>query len=484
MPCNILLLPILLKRNTFRSGRDLRDAVVRNHFGRLRPDELTSKALDRFEQEIRPDLADEWRRCMAEELLLMHIAGVALCRHACERFAAVSPFGNMVLLKDMLKTPCAMAVAPLHDTAGEIIGSCAHIWVCPALKGVASDNLDGVEIAGGAYSVFAVHAGNNRFIGRSWQLAFGLAVRALETKAPAEILASLASEWIVSGELKLRGALNSSLSTQNPPITKVTIGTKIAFDGKAGARYLFPSENDREIADARNYGGAAFTVYTAADLNNAWNLVAGRGTVHQGSEEPPSEPMELHSFVSAAWQPVVALALLFHPVEIVLWHTDNYEISADPARVIKEALAAIFRLLGRPQPTISLQEIDSRAPHRAEEQLRATLRKRMERSDGHRLFFNVTNGNRLQFFAAYGMAIAFGDKLTLIYRDIDATPFVFTTLRYIRNNPITRSMRMTPGNEPVNWGELFSAEQKKPKELTAGYILEKAVRTGLSPISL
>jgi hypothetical protein len=360
---------------------------------------------------------------------------------------------------------CAMATAPLHSPAG-VAGECMHVWVFPYINGVASSALDGIEIAGSKWTVFAVHAETGTISGQSWQLAFALAARAIEERAQAY---SLAFEWIISG------CVPDYTKSLNPVLKRVILGTKLSLYGRPGKRYIFPAENNDDIAATRGYAGANFSVYTASDINHAWNIVCRKGTIHEGVDDPPSRPVELHSFVSGAWRPVVAAILLLKPARVVLWHSDQAEISSGRAIEIEKAIPELARVAGFDPPVVERKDIDSRSPHIAEQQLLPVLKERIENNDGLVRFFNVTQGNRLMFFAAHTMAIMFGEQLTLIYRDLDSTPFDFTTIRYkALSNPVTKSLTLHPHEsiDTINWSAVFYTQSDK-ESITSDYMIRE-----------
>ena len=426
-------------------------------FGQGVLNDLSSDDITRAEAVPDAPTAHEWRRAVAEELLLAKTIGADIPNEQIEHFTPVSPFGaDGPPLGQLLDCNTGVAVIPLDGRDGP--PCCTHIWLVERRDSTSSvatvphwESLPcRLTISGAPYNVYTVRSRNDERIvtGKSWQLALELLKHALEHN-DSKAIRALALDWIITGEV--------NGDTVNP----VKLGNKLELHSERN--WLLPKANKREIRDSQMARHLKGKDEYANNVTTAWNIIAGRGPRDEGKMPWVGQCEVMHSFVSAMRQPVIAAALLSSPKKLVLWHTSNKEISKLRAKDIKRILEKLT-----PSMEIILKQVPSDNMVDAERVLRNELENDIEnaRKSEVPILFNVTTGNRLMSFAAHAIAQR-NSQLWLIYRDADADEFKYTMIRYDGDrNPLTYVMdgANAAGNiEDVNWTILF--KKIKQREL-------------------
>ena len=383
-------------------------------------------------------LSAAWRVALAEELLLLASVDKPVDEALKRKFADVTLFGGLCL-GDCLGKPCAVAMFP---TAGDNRPpGLGHVWAVQGMKHRDFDPEGKTIPLGVGLGVVA----NQPFNGDSWQLAAGLAARAMQDSQTVETRRSLASEWIATGVMRRHR------------IEAVGMGNKFGLDFRGKRGWLVPPDNAGETVAARMGTRIEFPF----DLDSAWAIVGGMGT-QRGTEEEtlwPERVSELHILVGGQIQSAIASIFNTSPqVPVTLWHSESSVAQA-------ETIIEIMRHL-RPVTAIGMQPISSSDLVEAEKAL--SLNVHASRGGDSVVLFNVTSGNRLMSYAVQSLA---GRRLDmrLVYRDADANPHVFTLLNYgkrpIRASLVTGSSQMRKQLTEESWQWLYEFQKKEtPKD--------------------
>jgi hypothetical protein len=269
-----------------------------------------------------------------------------------EWLASQRPFGDPgPALRDLWDMPAAVAVIPL-DSPADMVAETLQVWcVADPKQRLATDQRDALPAlserlwAEPDLRCFVVRSDAAKarpdVIGISWMLGFELALCALREADP-KALRALASEWIVTGDV--RAGL----------VRRVGLGSKL--DLPTSRNWLLPADNWDEVPQGYRPRGK---VRFAASVEAAWNVILGAGTQDAGGRPWPEKVAALYTFVSRAWGPVVGAALLSRSQRIVLWHTDNEEESAGPARGIAKLLCELAHRQGTEGPDIEPLNVSS-----------------------------------------------------------------------------------------------------------------------------
>lgn len=406
-------------------------------------------------------LADEWRALLAAELLLSLASGRAVAGSWRELLDATPVFGSgSPTLRTLSECRCAAAVFPLDDRGAR--PQCAQIWLIDGLPTDSRDHRPLLASVAPVPSATRIYLFPSRppaqaIQGRSWFLAAALARRALEPATDPEVRARLASRWIVTGDV-----------CGQDEIRRVELGSKLAL--RTRRSWMVPGANRPDVV---GYGAQVRDMRLPADLESAWSHISGASPADGGELPWPTGVEAMHSFVSGAWQPVLACALLCLPRTIVLWHTRNEAISRQPAEAIAQVL--LRRFPDRGPAFVETRELSSASLVKASAELRRVLEPQLSGDRTAEIVFNITQGNRLMALAALTVAELY-PNLRLVYRDLDAKlDCEFTQIRFEHAQPSTNRLLPKPSNPPavgfhVNWATaLFHPPGKRPP-LTADEI--------------
>jgi hypothetical protein len=391
-----------------------------------------------------------WEKLMALEWLVAVIAGEKTIAHILDPFAD-RPLSDSEAIgltaRQLAETGAAVAVIPLASQNGDAAGLAALI-ISPGRPGLPSDQKSHWEGADEFEplhnlrldALTAIPAGSlKRIEGTSWQLGAALAAHALKRSPRARL--ALAADWLPTGKVAPDGSLKRVLEGNKPSLQI------------PNRRWLIPSE--MPIPDALRRSGFA----QASTLDNAWNIITHQGTVEEKAIlEWPTDLETLHSFVSGAREPVIAAALLSNCNRLVLWCTDNEDLSRKPADDIQRILGRL-----RPDLKVDVQAIESDSMHRIEQTLENGLKTVLKA--GQLTLFNVTQGNRLMGFAVHTLARRY-PTLQLLYRDLDATGLDFTAIRYDgRDYPVTYTLSASEASHPtIQWKALLRPPTLRQRE--------------------
>ena len=393
-----------------------------------------------------PELHAEWRRCVAEELLLLHACGREVPPAWHTAFAAVSPFAAQVPLNQCLERRAACAVFPL---AGEDSPGVGHVWV---MEGVDHrDERNGTEVISSRFGVCFVTT-HQSWHGRSWQLAGVLAQRCLEVQAKPTIRGELARLWIITGRV------------QDEHTVAVNLGNKLEL--RTPRQWLLPLDNLGNVPS----NACRLHIRSAIDVDGAWSHISGEGIRGDGEQAWPARVDELHILIGGSIKAAVASALFCPPgTRIQLWHSGNRDSSEIPAQATRLILSRVC-----PQHVVLEPQLLSSANLA---QAEATLREAFQDCPvDRRVLFNVTSGNRLMSYAVLTVARA-RPNIELIYRDLDAKPFEFTRIDYSEFPPVTGIYRAASGTaSPVKWDFLFTGGRREtvgnPEEMADNFLKE------------
>lgn len=422
----------------------------------LGPRELVVRSLEAFgtcclDRETYPDagslpvaLRVVWRTWAAMEALVAGSSG-AVGRDWARGLADVRPLGSeFEPLSALMRARWAAAAFPLdghraHGPASALALMPAIRIPCLRRRMLSSKRVAGYRVGVGECAgrqVFLVSSSEGAGIaGDSWRLAAALARRALDS-ADTRHVGSLASDWIVSGHVDGDRVLPVELGN------KLQLATRRGWMLPSAARLLLP-------AGFQGPGGLRLV----STVDEAWRVIAGEGTIHGGREPWPGRIGSLHTFVSGAWQPVVAACLMARVDRVRVWRTGDRAFRA-LARAIRTVLGTLS-----PETVVTLMDISSSSLHKAEADLRPVLEEDLRQGE---VFFNVTQGNRLMSFAVQTFARVH-PGLRMIYRDLDARPFDFVQIRYQSAQPATVVLKGRPMCAGVRYDVLFSrAPARRP----------------------
>jgi hypothetical protein len=250
--------------------------------------------------------------------------------------------------------------------------------------------------------------------GKSWQLAYSLAEKALENKY---LKRNLAYKWIVTG------------TVDDNKVGHVDIGNKFLLM-QSGQKWLIPYENIRDTAGFSLKNNVK--IRGVDTVSNAVVHITGQGTKNIGEEELVSGIDELHMLVGANIKAQVASILLTQPEKVVLWHSDNVDFSVKHAEMIEKVIEKIIPEI---KDNVKKIMISDKSIQDAEKTLFEYFDKN-KNSDG-KIIFNVTSGNRLMSYAVQTIARLF-PKIDLIYRELgEKEPHKFVLLNYREMPPFS-----------------------------------------------
>lgn len=403
------------------------------------------------------ELKSEWRRAVAEELLLIQARGDAVPPGLAAEFADDTPFAmdDPVPLRDCLSRPSARAVFPLAGRGGANPGL-GHAWIIDGVSRRKPFQGDAGIVPHGCSAFFVTTAKD--WDGGSWRLAGSLAAKALN-HGHSRLAGDLATRWIATGDTDSGGR-----------IRRVELGNKLELDTR-GRDWMIPWDNLKDLP--ADVGGKV--IRGAFTIDDAWAILTGAG-VHAGASEPwPGKVDELHALIGGNLKAQLASAFLCpRGTPIHLWHSGNLKSSEMPAR----AMEIIIRKR-RPTAEVATHHLDSSDMVAAER----TLRERFDRlAHGKTVIFNITSGNRLMSYAIQSIAMSHAN-LRLIYRDINAAPFEFTALDYSQRPAAVG--KMTGGGRKADsglgdkaWNFLFS--YKSPSTMETAEALAEEYLTSLT----
>lgn len=336
----------------------------------------------------------EWRRAMAEELLLLTSTGRKIPETWISAFKNTSPFGNNILLGECIKQPCACGVFPF--TGKEQPGA-GHIWILKNSK-VKSKTNGKYKIIPGSYRLIFI-PDKKDLHGESWQLAARMAWRCIieKNKPAAE---TLAREWIMTGQ------------STHGNISPVNLGNKLQLPVKR--KWIIPLDNIKDVPPS----ASNMTIRSAADENTAWSHITGQG-FQTDSELPwPSNAGTLHILTGGNIKAAIVSALFLPRNSYIhLWYSLSSKPSASATRTILRELRPDLQI-ENPTP------VSSNNLAVAEREIRSAVR-----NFNKTIIFNVTSGNLLMRLAVDAVARRY-PNIILVYRDIDAKPYVFTRIDY------------------------------------------------------
>jgi hypothetical protein len=382
-----------------------------------------------------------------------------------EWLASQRPFGDSgPALGELWDLPAAVAVIPL-DSPTSRAAEVLQMW-CVADLGqrLATDHRNALPALPERLSTepdvrcFVVRSdtgmASRNVVGTSWMLGFELALRVLREGNP-KVLRALAAEWIVTGDVR------------TGLVRRVGLGQKL--DLVTSRNWLLPADNWNEVPQGyRPRGRVGF----AASLEAAWNVILGAGTQDAGSRPWPDKVAALHTFVSRAWGPVVGAALLSRAQRVVLWHTDNEEESAGPARGIGKLLCELAGRQGVECPDAELRRVSSTSILAVEGEVQPRLQRDIRVNQEGAVLFNITQGNRLMGLAAYNLARRHPGDLWLAYRDVDNTGLDYTGIRFEGLEPITFRLQGDARRARVNWDFIFRRSDRRTTEVDWGNVLD------------
>lgn len=428
------------KLRTYHLGKDFGKLARTNAL----PD--VDATIETFEKSaLSEELLKEWRRCVAEELLLRHSCGLRIPEPWAKTFAADSPFGTGIRLADCLQDQLACAVFPLAGGESAPEPGIGHVWV---LKGIDHRELcEGIDSLPSDLGVCFV-TDCQSWGDRSWQLAARMA-QVVTCGTPGAPTQQDLLDWVFSG----------AVDEQDHLVRVDGILSKSTFP-LPGKQWLLPRENlvDPEFKAIRQ---RLRMVYTEASLSSSMALVSGHGTRTRDMDETQIVCDEMHALVGGAPEPIIAGFLLAITDRLTLWQTEE-KTSRKAGTTVCEVLRGLL-----PEADIKIETLPSNSVVGAEKTLWEGLAKHPER----RIALNATGGNRLMFAAAQSMA-RFFDNVRLLYRNINADPHHFVELVYRQDNPsegvlICRPHRATQ----CRWDILYS--NNREKNLDAADILRE-----------
>lgn len=396
--------------------------------------------LHRVRSRLSGNCREAWTRLVARELLLARSLHADLkdpiLSTAPRTILDVSPFDTAggPSLRDLLAVPdlgLAVAVFPLASRTEGVPALVGQAWAftlaspaCDVPAGFdrlpRSDEVRSrfrdlsLDCTGGC---LCVEGGDDDFDGESWQLAAGLAARAL-LGGDSRMILETATKWIASG--RLAGENVRWVEPRNKP--------DVFRRTKSFRTPILPSEDyARWPADL----GARF----ATHLNTAWAHVRGEGIVDGLEIQWPEGGVdELHQLIGRFPGVNIATPLLFRHKHLVLWVSDDEEEAKKPAGIVKGVIAP---LSGTDGMCFEEVPIDATLLTRAEHQLRKKIETPL--SQGKIVVFNITSGNRLMSFAVHSVARRF-PNLWLIYKEKDTEHY--TRIVYEGDYPTTSRLQI------------------------------------------
>ena len=394
-----------------------------------------------------------WQRAVALELLLAHSWGLPVQAALKNAFLDVPPLPDAPVLARFLEAEVATAAFPLAHGPLEKEPPWALLMLA---RGMAADTADHRErFETGQHSPLErepVHGWlrlnrsglqEMRIQDSSWHLAAWSALQALTQP---DLREPLARHWLLTGRIGANGG----------QVDMIEPGNKLRI--RTSRQFLFPAGNRPDLAGRALQSGAQRVQFAASGQAVLAHL-SGRGSTDRGNDTWPSPCPVLHSFTSAAWQPVLASVLLAQPARLVLWHTDA-AVSKEPAK----NLQAFFKPLdGRLQ--VETKEIASDDLPKIQQQLSQVLEKDLQTHK--EVLFNITQGTRFMSYAVLALS-QIHPGMRLVYRDVDAPPFEFKQLTFESLQGETAVLHPSPPTLPLAqedplWGKLFAF--KPPPQL-------------------
>jgi hypothetical protein len=464
------------------------------HFGQLAqaPGELTEAALTP-PNDLPEGSYGEWRRAVAEELLLLAQVGCGQAGTLARGFMEERPFrdppesGAGPTLGKLLHLKAAAVVLPVDTGGTPRPGTWMHLWlVRDASNKLGADDRGRLE--GASEWLEAGHQDCKLFVitkeggalgaeGHSWQLGAALAARALETKR-GDYKVELAARWIVTGRV------------DGDKVWPVGFGNKTSLARQETKRkWLLPASN-MEAPEGHSgdpgqpfRGDALGRWYVASTVEAAWRQVTNEGTVDTGRIEawPRTVPI-FHAFVAEALGPLLVSILQSRPAKLVLWCSAEMEHHGEGVELFLQDCVRGGVLAT--MPSIRRPRIPSGNIAQAEAVLAgdATLMIAGESP----VLFNFTSGNLLMRLAVVSLA-QYKPHVRLIYRDRDDdTAGTFSLLHYPHERPETRQLEINwdpPGGVCLNWNNLLSCRRLRngTARAYADQALEAAEINGNAP---
>lgn len=428
-----------------KTPEKLRRDHLEKHFGVLLDKNLPEvvSLLDNFQKEgINNSLFEEWRRCIAEELLLRNACGLPVPNDWYELFKQISPFGSEILLGDCINKEAACAVFPLRTQGKPGIG---HVWVIIGLR-YQEEKPGFEELSDDRHGLCFTTTESEWKYGRSWLLAGYLARYACEENKQNNIIKSLAIQWMITGDV------------QDDKVVRVELGNKLQRPAGSTRTWLIPRDNAREVGPAME---EKLIIRSAPNVETAWNHVSGQGTKEGEEQRWPEDIDELHILTGGNIKAAIASVLLTTGLnKVVIWQSENEEASRKPARALQRIVKQY-----RPEMQCVLENLTS--AHLAEAE--RTLRAYFSESQSNPLLFNVTSGNRLMSYAVQNLA-RLHPNIILIYRDADAEDFEFTWFDYTQFPAVSGIYKgIPPKAYSINWKFLFTGG--KPPQGDSDYEL-------------
>ncbi len=415
--------------------------------GAARPTDWASLLIETG-NELLPSLSASemkiWRQAVARELLLVSSTIPKLLNetaiHLDGKILAASPFGDGgPSLREWLDASprCAAALFPLADDNAGGAPGIGQAWVVrgmtsftgfpcnQAVQDEAATTLARTIADESSDAFLFVEDRDRGLIGDSWQLAAGLAARALH-RGSREIV-FLAHKVIASGKIE-RGE-----------VKRIKLGNKLAIP--TARQWLLPSSNRADIPPRLS---GRLNLKVVANLEAAWRLVSGRGVIDTGSIPWPEGGTDVfHTFTSKAYPVIIAAILFSHPrKEIVLWDS-----GAPESQDVCANLQTVLPLLLPKCPKVTVSPVSSRNVADAERALREVMEKHYH---GETIVFNITNGNLLMRMAAGNLGPLF-PTVRFVYRDVDNENLDFTCVQYDGLQPETTTLKAKPLPEDRKW---------------------------------
>lgn len=345
----------------------------------------------------------------------------------------------------------SFAIFPLDSSANNKRPPFAHLWLFEGLDEALPDHrslLDGNDILNKGTKIFISRSDklSEKIAGRSWQLAAKMAERALKESDNRKKL----PEWMISGVCS------------EDAIKRVHLGNKL--DIALQKKWLMPLENKPDIGQKYQHQVIRF----ADDIESAWSHISRQS--HKSGENLDWEEQdyrELHLLVGGIIKANISSAILASVSKIVLWGSDNDELSQTPARHISEVIKTVkpgIDVCTMPAlPSVDLCATESR--------LLAYFSEIDEK-----VLFNVTSSNRLMSYAVLSCARLY-PNIELIYKEQgDNEPGSFVHFNYNEFPPYSAFLKAGKIPENYNWQFLNNRE----RYTTAEDFLEKLLNTSSS----
>jgi hypothetical protein len=370
----------------------------------------------------------EWRRAVAEELLLRQNIGKEIPDEWLHTFAEIIPFdAESAKLSTLLRQPAACCMFPLAtDSATPGAG---HAWAFTDESHKLITSLPRKD-----------------WRGDSWQLAKAMAKMAMDSGDPGTI-EKLATDWIATG------------TCDGDSIGPVELGNKLELD--TARNWIIPAALTPREMKTRGQ------IFRAANMQSAYNIITGHGYQDIDQQQIPCPVDVMHSFVSDSRLPLLLTALATRPKTLQLWHSESFRALSE---IISKELIPAFLPDCKINPPLP---ISSSSLADIEKTLRHNFMQ--EPNTNHTIIFSITNGNLIQRLAAASVANSF-PHIQLVYRDIDAKGTNLTTISYITFPPTTcYNASSSIDSSRINIPFLTDREDRKlsTKELISKLIPEK-----------